>query len=94
MDNKNDLYNIWSKYDIVDDELMSDTQMMSLFRKEFDKNDIDKTLIEKFIQKPLSFSLLTPKGKRNKNQGSVRLQKAVNGQHEGTDVCSGRCLCF
>lgn len=67
IDEKNDLYNIWSKYDIVDDELMSDTQMMSLFRKEFDKNDIDKTLIEKFIQKPLSFSLLTPKGKRNKN---------------------------
>lgn len=67
IDENSDLYSIWSKYDIVDGELMSDTQMMSLFRKEFDKNNIDKTLIEKFIQKPLSFSLLTPKGKRNKN---------------------------
>ena len=67
IDGNGDLYSIWCKYDIIDGELMSDTQMMSLFRKEFDKNNIDKTLIEKFIQKPLSFSLLTPKGKRNKN---------------------------
>lgn len=67
IDENDDLYSIWCKYDIIDGELMSDTQMMSLFRKEFDKNNIDKTLIEKFIQKPLSFSLLTPKGKRNKN---------------------------
>lgn len=67
IDENGDLYSIWCKYDIIDGELMSDTQMMSLFRKEFDKNNIDKTLIEKFIQKPLSFSLLTPKGKRNKN---------------------------
>ena len=67
IDDNGDLYNIWSRYDIIDGELMSDTQMMSLFRKEFDKNNIDKVLIEKFLEKPLSFSLLTPKGKRNKN---------------------------
>ena len=67
IDDKGELYNIWSRYDIIDDELKSDSQIMSLFRKQFDKNQIDKELINKFIEKPLNFSLLTPKGRRNKN---------------------------
>lgn len=67
VNNEKEFYNIWSSYDIIDNELMSDNQILSVFRKEFDKNNIDKELIEKFINKPLSYSLLTIKGKRNKN---------------------------
>ena len=67
IDREKDLYNIWSRYDIIDDELMSDNQILSIFRKEFDKNDITRDVIENFIKTPLKYSLLTFKGRRNKN---------------------------
>ena len=57
-DEKKDLYNIWSRYDIIDDELVSDNQVLSYFRKSFDKNNITKDLIIKFLKKPLKTSLI------------------------------------
>ena len=63
---KKDLYNIWSKYDIIDGELMTDNQIMSLFRKEYDKNEITINLISKFLKEPLKYSLLLNFDKRKR----------------------------
>ena len=63
---KKDLYNIWSRYDIIDGEIMNDNQIMSLFRKEYDKNDITVDLINKFLEKPLKTSLLLNFDKRKR----------------------------
>lgn len=65
-DEKKDLYNIWSRYDIIDDELMTDNQIMSYFRKEYDKNNITNDLIIKFIKEPLKYSLLLNFDKRKR----------------------------
>lgn len=65
-DEKKDLYNIWSRYDIIDGEIMNDNQIMSLFRKEYDKNDITVDLINKFLEKPLKTSLLLNFDKRKR----------------------------
>ena len=66
IDDKGELYNIWSRYDIIDGEIMSDNQIMSLFRKEYDKNNITVDLIKKFLEKPLKTSLLLNFDKRKR----------------------------
>lgn len=66
IDKKKELYNIWSRYDIIDDELMSDSQILSIFRKEYDKNNITEDLISKFIEYPLKTSLLLNFDKRKR----------------------------
>lgn len=65
-DEKKDLYNIWSRYDIIDGELITDNQIMSYFRKEYDKKEITVDLIEKFIKEPLKYSLLLNFDKRKR----------------------------
>ena len=65
-DEKKDLYNIWSRYDIIDDEMVNDNQILSYFRKEYDKNDINIDLIKKFLETPLKTSLLLNFDKRKR----------------------------
>ena len=48
IDKNKELYNIWSRYDIIDDELISDSQILSIFRKEYDKNNITEDLNDIF----------------------------------------------
>ncbi len=59
-----DLYSIWSKRREIDGEKISDREVTSYFRKEFDKNNISKELIEKFLKEPLKYTKLKIKRKR------------------------------
>jgi hypothetical protein len=65
--NKNDdLCSIWSKYKFNNENEIKTNEILSIFRKEYDKNKITKELIEKFLESPLKHTLLKVK-KRRKN---------------------------
>jgi hypothetical protein len=63
-DEKQDLISIWSRSKVNEGINITSNEIMSLYRKEFDKNNITKELIEKFIKAPLKHTLLKIKKKR------------------------------
>ena len=65
-DKNDDLYSIWSKYKFNNVIEVKTNEILSMFRKEYDKNKITKELIEKFLENPLKHTLLKVK-KRRKN---------------------------
>jgi hypothetical protein len=65
-DDKEELCSIWSRNKYKDDELMSTNDVLNLFRKEYDKNDINLELIGKFLKNPLKSTLLKVKKTRKK----------------------------
>lgn len=60
-----ELYSIWSR-NKQEDGSSSINTVLSLFRKEYDKNNISNDLINKFLKMPLKTSLLMTKKKTKK----------------------------
>lgn len=63
-DKNDDLYSIWSKYKHTNNNELNPNEILSIFRKEYDKNSITKELIDNFIQKPLKYTLVKVKKRR------------------------------
>lgn len=59
-----DLYSIWTRVKENGGNMISSREITSIFRKEFDKNNISKELIEKFLKEPLKYTKLKQKKKR------------------------------
>lgn len=63
-DDKNDLIAIWSYPKEKDGITVSSNEVAGLFRKGFDKNQITRELIDKFLINPKKHTLLKIKKKR------------------------------
>lgn len=62
---KNDLHQIWT----LKNNDYNANEVLSIFRKEYDKNNITTDLIKKFLKEPLKYTCLkSEKKKRNKKK--------------------------